>query len=283
MENWDPLLRSVSRGQIEAFLHWRRTHKPDGTVRKTRISGRVIEKDRAMAHNLFAFAERWDLIDSNPVAKTKPPKYDKRQYVILKDDEYQRLLAECDENPFLRLFVLLLGETGMRCESEGLWLRWENVDFEEGFIWIASSEEHRTKSGQGRWVPMTRRLGAALREHSASYRMRLYGGARTPWVFHHPYARRRAEAGERIGSLRRAFDAAAERAELPKGFTQHDLRHRRITMWLAAGKSAVLVKEAVGHSDLRITMAYTHLVREHLRSLVEAHEVKKGELDELVS
>ena len=111
----DALLRSITRGQIEAFLHWRRTHKPDGAIRKTRISGRVIEKDRAMAHNLFAFAERWDLIDSNPVAKTKPPKYDKRQYVILKDDEYERLLTECDGNPFLRLFVLLLGETGMRC------------------------------------------------------------------------------------------------------------------------------------------------------------------------
>jgi site-specific recombinase XerD len=32
----------------------------------------------------------------------------------------------------------------------------------------------------------------------------------------------------------------------------------------------VHVKEAVGHSDLRTTMAYTHLAREHLRSLVDA-------------
>lgn len=30
----------------------------------------------------------------------------------------------------------------------------------------------------------------------------------------------------------------------------------------------VKVKEAVGHADLRTTMGYTHLVREHLRSLV---------------
>ena len=29
------------------------------------------------------------------------------------------------------------------------------------------------------------------------------------------------------------------------------------------------MKEAVGHSDLRTTMAYTHLAREHLRSLVD--------------
>ena len=58
-------------------------------------------------------------------------------------------------------------------------------------------------------------------------------------------------------------------AVLAPDFVQHDLRHRRVTTWLAEEKSAVLVKEAVGHADLRTTMAYTHLAREHLRSLVD--------------
>jgi site-specific recombinase XerD len=35
----------------------------------------------------------------------------------------------------------------------------------------------------------------------------------------------------------------------------------------------VHVKEAMGHSDLRTTMGYTHLAREHLESLVAAPEV----------
>jgi len=64
---------------------------------------------------------------------------------------------------------------------------------------------------------------------------------------------------------------------LPPEFVQHDLRHRRVTTWLADEKSAVLVKEAVGHADLRTTMAYTHLAREHLRGLVDeppAEEVR---------
>lgn len=161
-------------------------------------------------------------------------------------------------------------ETGSRCESEALHLRWENLDFEQGFIWIGSGRDgHRTKSGKGRWVPMTQRLREALRDHAASFRMAVYGGARSPWVFHHPFARRRAEAGDRIGSLRRAFNAAATRAGLPAELHQHDLRHRRVTTWLAEGKSATLVREAVGHSDLRTTMAYSHLSREHLRGLVE--------------
>ena len=194
---------------------------------------------------------------------------------------------EAGHNPFLQLYALVLGESGMRCESEALWIQWGDIDLEGGFIKIVSGRgEHRTKSGHGRWVPLTDRLRQALRDHSASYRPRTYAGNRSPWVFHHDCRRRRAAAGGRIGSLRRAFHNAVTRAELPAGFTQHDLRHRRITTWLGEGKSAVLVKEAVGHSDLRTTMAYTHLSREHLKALVSGSEDRpqeSGELQTLVS
>jgi len=51
----------------------------------------------------------------------------------------------------------------------------------------------------------------------------------------------------------------------PLDFNQHDLRHRRVTTWLAEGKNPVHVKEAMGHADLATTMGYTHLAKEHLR------------------
>ncbi len=63
-------------------------------------------------------------------------------------------------------------------------------------------------------------------------------------------------------------------------FNQHDLRHRRVTTWLAEGKNPVHVKEAMGHADLATTMGYTHLAKEHLRSLVE-QEPKREELRDL--
>ena len=119
-----------------------------------------------------------------------------------------------------------------------------------------------------------------MREHFARYRFATYGGKQTPWVFHHTISRRHHKAGRRVVSLYDAFKAAAKRAQLPPDFVQHDLRHRRVTTWLADEKSAVLVKEAVGHADLRTTMAYTHLAREHLRSLVE-QEPRRDELRDL--
>ena len=150
------------------------------------------------------------------------------------------------------------------------YLRWEDVDLDEGFLWIASGRDgHRTKSGKGRWVPMTPKLRAAMRGHFAQFRFAPYGGQPTPWVFHHTTTRRQAMGGQRIAVLRRAFENAVERAKLPSELHQHDLRHRRVTTWLAAGADAVKVREAMGHADLRTTMDYTHLVRENLRSLVE--------------
>ncbi len=81
--------------------------------------------------------------------------------------------------------------------------------------------------------------------------------------------RGKAKAGDRIASLRRSFEKARKAAGLPSDFRQHDLRHRRITTWLAEGKHPVHVKEAVGHANLQTTMKYTHLAKEHLRSLVD--------------
>jgi len=50
---------------------------------------------------------------------------------------------------------------------------------------------------------------------------------------------------------------------------QHDLRHRRVTVWLAEGKPVHIVQKAMGHSDLRTTLHYEHMVDEDLLQLVE--------------
>ncbi len=138
------------------------------------------------------------------------------------------------------------------------------MHLDDGFLSVVTGRNgHRTKTGKSRWVPMTDRLVAALRQHFASYRFAAYDGEPTPWVFHHEISQARHHAGARIRSLHRSFASAARRAKLPAGLHQHDLRHRRVTTWLAEGGDLTKVKEAVGHSDVRTTMRYTHLAKEH--------------------
>lgn len=259
----NPRSDKIRAPHIRRYLAWRE--------KTGKVGARTLAKDRATLHAVFTYAtQELEIIDANPVANVKPPKVDGRDPVLLTDEQLDRLLAESEYNPMLRLYVLLLAETGARCESEALWIRWEDLDLDEGFLWIASGRDgHRTKSGKGRWVPITPRLKKALAAHALAFRGKTYNGKSSPWIFHHTMNRRHAKSGQRIGSLRRSLMAAAERAKIPAEFNIHDLRHRRVTTWLAEGANAVHVKEAVGHSDLKTTMGYTHLAREHLRSLVQ--------------
>ncbi len=87
-------------------------------------------------------------------------------------------------------------------------------------------------------------------------------------MLHQVVSRCHHEAGARIGSLHSGFQSAAKRAKLPAGLHQHDLRHKRVTDWLAAEKSPVAVMHAMGHSDIQTTMGYYRFVPDHLRALV---------------
>ena len=265
----DPSVSQIQPAHIEEYLKWRLHHGPNGNSRSKPLSNRTLQLDRAVLHRAFKLALVQGYVASNPVSPVDAPQPDERTPVILSDGQFEKLLTACEEKDFLHLFVLTMAETGARCESEVLWLRWKDVDLKGGYIWIDSSKEHRTKSGEGRWVPMTNRLHTAMRGHFARYHFNQYGPDQSKWIFHHVLNRGRAKAGDRLASLRRSFEKAREAAGLPSNFQQHDLRHRRITTWLAEEKHPVHVREAVGHANLQTTMRYTHLAKEHLRSLVD--------------
>lgn len=272
----DPALDSIRRAHVQQFATWR----PKYQRRKGKRPGpKTVARDLRVLRLLFNYAVELEFMDANPAARFKAPPADDREPVILSPDQFDRLLEAAGDRPMLRLWFLVLGETGARAFSEALRLRWDDVDLAGGFIKVVSGRDgHRTKSGRSRWCPMTPRLAAAMREHFATYRFATYKGRATPWVFHHTTTRylparngkrRGFRAGDRIRSFKRTAQAAIKRAKLPAGFRPHDLRHTRVTTWLAKGANVVHVKEAVGHSDIRTTMGYSHLAREHLRSLVE--------------
>jgi integrase/recombinase XerD len=285
----DPLVHEIESDAVADFLAWRRRQRQphgrvpkrereqprDRTLRKP-VSNRTLAKDRTTLHAIFAFAEELRLRDGNPVARVDSPKADPRTPVILTEEQLEKLRAQIAMvSPMHELYVVLLAETGGRCDSEALWLRWEDVDLDGGFLAIVSGRGgNRTKSGKTRYVPMTARLKQAMAAHVLRFKNATYDGKPSPWVFHHLTTRRHAVAGERIRSLYDAFKNAAGQAGLPLELHQHDLRHRRVTTWLAQGKDVVLVKEAMGHADLRTTMGYTHLAKEHLRALVEERQIK---------
>ena len=100
---------------------------------------------------------------------------------------------------------------------------------------------------------MTARLRRALLEHRLQFQGAEYAGGASPWVFHHTMTRRHHKAGQRIRSLYDSFKGAVKRAGLPTRLRLHDLRHRRVTSWLAEGKPMHKVQKAMGHSSIKTT------------------------------
>lgn len=270
----DPFVRDIQRGDVKTYIQWRRSYrvgfvaKPGGPLEGS-VSPHTVARDRRVLHRLFNYALDKDYLDANPCARVKAPKADRRDIPILSSGELEGFLTATAPNPMLHMYVLLLAETGVRADSEALHLRWEDADFATGFLHVKSAPGRRTKSGKSRFIPMTSRLKAALQEHAARFRLAVYETGRSPFVFHHTVTTRSAIAGQQYRSIRGSFENAAQTAKLPAGFRRHDLRHRRVTTWLAEGRNVVHVKEALGHADLATTMGYAHMVPEHLRALVE--------------
>jgi len=261
---------------IVRYLDWRQRRnlqKVRHAPRPERVAPRTLAKDRTQLHTILQRAVKLRILPSNPVGVVDRIKVPDREPVLLSPDELERLIAHAGSD-MVRVYIIALAESGGRCGSEVLWLRWDDIDWDEGYLRILddSQGERRTKTRRSRWIPMSARLADVLREHEAKYRHARYSGRTSPWVFHHVGNRRRATAGERIKSLYRAFRGAARRAGIDADLHQHDLRHLRITTWVREGKPIAAVQRAAGHATIRTTEKYTHLVRDDLAVLVEEPE-----------
>lgn len=76
--------------------------------------------------------------------------------------------------------------------------------------------------------------------------------------------------------LKRSFHRICERAGIPygtrtrRGLRFHDLRHSAATLLLAQGVSQRAVMEILGHSTLRMTQRYMHVVPQLLEEAAAA-------------
>ncbi len=114
--------------------------------------------------------------------------------------------------------------TGWRLHSEILPLQWRQVDLAGGVVRL---EPTMSKTGQGRTFPLTPELRSLLEAQRAyTDRTQQQKGCIIPWVFH--------RAGQRIKSLRRAWQRACRRAGCP-GRIPHDMRRTAVRNMVRAG------------------------------------------------
>jgi excisionase family DNA binding protein len=216
-----------------------------------------VNRELALLKAMFNIALDWGCASSNPILKIEMfPERDNLKQRVLSEGEEVRLLATAA--PHLRAVIIGLLNTGAR-RNELLTLRWSEVDLERGTILLT-----RTKGGTDRTIPVNKRLMDLLRG--------LKTGSNGGYVFTGP-------KGERIRTIRRAFQNACRRAGLT-GLRIHDLRHTFATRLIRSGADIITVKELLGHHSVVVTERYTHGEDERRRAAVERLAPKPTEIRE---
>lgn len=226
--------------------------------RQRRIKAGVrvrVNRELAVFKSLFNRCREWGLFSGeNPVIAVKLTKEPKQRLRFLEPDEEARLLSKCDET--LRTMVLIGIYCGVRLKSEGLTLRWQDIDFMRGTLTVQAAW---AKTGKTRTIPMNSLVREALGRLPK----------KSEWVFTKPN-------GKPYTAVR-GFDKARKAAGLidmvPNtekfAVTVHTLRHTFATRLIENGVDLRTVQELGGWSNLKMLERYGHVSPSRKAAAVE--------------
>lgn len=166
----------------------------------------------------------------------------------LTPEQLSNLMAAIDADHDFQAanFMRLALFTGMR-RGELFNLRWEDVDFERGFIHI-----RRPKGGKDQTIPLNQAARELLLDHPLD--------DKTPFVFP-------GRGGKKRTDFKRPINRIRERAGLPKDFRpMHGLRHTYASMLASSGQvDLYTLQKLLTHKTPAMTQRYAHLRDEALR------------------
>lgn len=248
------------------------------------VSASTQNQARAALKFLYADVLGIDLGRLEDVAPAKRPK---RLPVVMTPEEVHAVLRRMHGIPAL-VSALLYG-SGLRL-LEGLRLRVKDLDFERKELIVRAG-----KGNKDRVTMLPTRLIAPLQEHLAHHHElfekrssaasrpgirprveipaaleRKYPRIPWEWSWQYVFPAQRIYVDDATGAhfrhhyhesaVQRAVHAAARAARLTKKISTHTFRHSFATHLLEGGYDIRTVQELLGHTDVRTTMIYTHVL-----------------------
>jgi integron integrase len=241
---------------------------------------------------LAALRYLYDRVLKTPLDRIEelaPARRSRHVPVVLSEPEIRALMRSLLE-PY-RLCVGLMYGGGLRL-SECIALRVKDLDQDRCEITVRAG-----KGGKDRRVPLASAMLPALgrwlthqqSHHASDLRIgvhvggltsaleRKYPGAALDWRWRYVFPSTRMVRDER-GAMRRhhmhgsavqrAVQAGVRASGIMKRATCHSLRHSFATHLLEHGADIRTVQELLGHSDLRTTMIYTHVLNRGLLGVI---------------
>ncbi len=246
-------LAEVTPASIEQYRAWRRA-----TIsrRGIPVTPATINRELACLKRMFSVARKGLFVlkggvpNSNPVASISLERENNERDRVLSRDEFDQLMAVAPGH--LKPILLTAYHTGMR-RGEILGLTWDRVDLKASVIRLRPED---TKTQEGRVIPLTKELTHILQQ-STIYLAE--DGRRVLYVFTY--------GGKPIGSIRRAFETACQRAGIT-GAVFHDLRHTFVTNMRRAGVDYFRIMAITGHRTMEVFKRYHTIDQDDLHHAV---------------
>jgi integrase/recombinase XerD len=241
---------AVSRTQVREFVY---------ALKDAGLSGATIRRQVSALRTYFGFLIGEGLVTDDPTDRVEMPRKIRSLPDVLSVREMEALLAapSVDDALAWRDRALLeLGYGGGLRVSELCGLRIEDLVLRDGLVRVLG------KGGKQRLVPIGRKVISVVALYLNSTRPTLDRGRSAGRVL----LNARGGPLSRMGAWG-IVKRAATRAGLEKRVTPHTLRHSFATHLLEGGADLRAVQEMLGHADLSTTQIYTHVDRDHLRSV----------------
>ncbi|NOH98870.1 integron integrase [Vibrio sp. 99-70-13A1] len=248
------------------------------------IEKKVAAKTQALALNSINFLYReYFRTPLSLEMKFQKSQLDRKLPVVLTKNEMSQFLVHID--PKYKLHIMLLYGSGLRV-MECVRLRIQDIDYHYGAIRIWQG-----KGGKNRTVTLAKELMPLLKQqeslalnyykkdiNSAGYNgvwlnqslQRKYPNAHLDFNWHYLFPSVKLSTDPQSNLLRRhhineialqrAVKRAGKDAGITKNITCHTLRHSFATHLLESGADIRTIQEQLGHSDVKTTQIYTHIL-----------------------
>lgn len=220
--------------------------------RQTRLNAGIkpntINRELSVISAAINHARRkWGVSMQNPV-KYQWLKPDPPRIRYLNQNEAKTLITQADKlRPDLAQFIKLAINTGCR-KTELLTLEWTDINIQKRYLLLWPEN---TKTGKRRVLPLNQSALEALQA--------LKQNNATIWVF--------TTKGRRTKSLDWLFRKAVKSSGI-EDFRIHDLRHTFASWLVSEGVELVKVRDLLGHTSIKMTERYAHLMPNKLLEAV---------------
>lgn len=245
------LLREVTQGDADGYKL---------KLIGDKLATMTVRKRLQFAKMIFRAAVRRRLISSDPFAdvNVQASMPDRRRFIT--QDEATKILAACPDHHW-RLIVALARYGGLRCPSEVLSLRWQDVDWESSRIVVQSPKTEHHPGKATRTIPLFDELHDHLQ---TSFELAPEGAV---YVIDERFRRSAmGKSGWRNCNLRTTFEKIVRRAGLepwPRLF--HNLRSTRQTE-LAEDFPSHVCCAWLGNSEDVARQHYLQVTDEHFKA-----------------